>query len=111
MPAKLKNNKGPKDLAAAVISRLKLNNGSLQYDALLTDLFECMYFASLKTEEARQIALSITFIDPRNPDPDPPPRVRHTLRWTLVPFAQPIELTVPNVAKLAALGSDPRSSS
>ena len=97
------NNKGPADLARVVAARLNLQEN------VLLDLFECMYYASLKTEEARQITLSVTFVNPHKPDPNPPPRIRHD-RWSLVRLSEAMELTVPAVTKLAA-GSDPRSSS
>src|SRR5579863_3578917 len=99
-------NKGPKDLAATVAARLKLVTIPLDQ---LVELFECIYYASLKTEEARQVSVSVTFIDPSNPDPNPPPRIRHGT-WSLTQFAEPTELTASNLTKLAA-GSDHRSSS
>jgi len=51
-------------LAAAVTARLKLD--AIPLDRLV-ELFECIYYASLKTEEARQVSVSVTFIDPSNP--------------------------------------------
>jgi hypothetical protein len=93
-------------LAAAVTARLKLD--AIPLDRLV-ELFECIYYASLKTEEARQVSVSVTFIDPSNPDPRPPRIVRHGT-WSLTPFAEPTELTASNLTKLAA-GSDHRSSS
>jgi hypothetical protein len=67
-----------------------------------------MYYASLKTEESRQIVLSIAYIDPQNPDPDPPKRIVND-RWVTVPFKDAIPANVRNLVKLAA-ASDPRSS-
>jgi hypothetical protein len=99
-------NSGPKDLAASVVARLKLTATPLDQ---FVELFECIYYASLRTEEARQVSVSVTYIDPSNPDPSPPPRIRHGT-WSFTPFSEPIKLTVPNLTKLAA-GADHRSSS
>ncbi len=75
----------------------------------LNAICEAMFFASLRTEEAQAIACSLVYIDPDNPDPDPPGReVRD--RWSLIRLADEIQVSDIAIAKLAQ-ASDPRSSS
>ena len=75
----------------------------------LESLFETMFFASLKTEEAHELSFDIVYIDPENPDPDPPQRIKKD-RWCVTPLQHSITLTIPNLVKLAS-ACDPRTSS
>lgn len=68
-----------------------------------------MYFVSLKTEESQPITLHVVYLDPDNPDPNPPSRIVKD-RWSCVRLANPIPLTIPNLVKIAR-ASDPRTSS
>jgi hypothetical protein len=68
-----------------------------------------MYFASLGTEEAQPIVFHVVYLDPMNPDRDPPPHPSRD-RWTYVRLTRRIPLTIQNVAKFAK-ASDPRTSS
>ena len=68
-----------------------------------------MYVASLKTEEMQPVSFDVIFLDPRNPDPEPPHVIRPN-RWQFVPLEQPIHATVANLCKFAR-ASDPRTSS
>ena len=99
----------PEDIARAVFSKVKKGNDIFPSKDILIELFEILYFASIRTEEAEPIIFNIVYLDPNNPDPDPPKRkVRD--RWGYVEFSKQIELNIPNVIKLAK-ASDPRSSS
>ena len=51
----------------------------------------------------------VVYLDPANPDPDPPERITKD-RWEVVRFAEPIQLSVANLVKLAK-ATDPRASS
>ena len=66
----------------------------------LESLFETMFFASLKTEEAHELSFDIVYIDPENPDPNPPGRITKD-RWCVTPLRRSITLTIPNLVKLA----------
>lgn len=102
-------NRTPRDLAEAVFSELrKRTSGCPSKDALI-DLFECLYFSSLKTEEAEPIRIHVVYLDPNKPDPEPPERIVKD-RWSYVPLAKSVHLTPRNIAKIAR-ASDPRSSS
>lgn len=101
--------KYPNDIARAVFLEIKRRKAELPSEDILVDLFETMYFASIKTEEAEPILFNIVYLDPNDPDPDPPERIVRD-RWGYVEFSKQIEFNIPNVIKLAK-ASDPRSSS
>lgn len=70
-------NSTPNDLAKLVFKKLKgaktnLDNPS---SVVLNTLFETLFFTSIKTEEGQFIKVTITLIDPDNPDPIPPERI------------------------------------
>ena len=75
----------------------------------LTRLFRVMYAASMATEEGQSITFEVTWIDPKNPDPDPPERIVAD-RWNTVPFASAIPLSTRALVK-AAKATDQRTSS
>lgn len=97
------------DLAESVYSELKERSSSSLNLKILLDLFESMYFASLKTEESQPITSHIVYLDPDNPDPNPP-KVIVRDRWRCIRLAEPIPITIPNLVKIAK-ASDPRTSS
>lgn len=101
--------KYPKDLADVVFSEISGRKTFIPSVELLVSLFETMYFASIKTEESEPIIFNIVYLDPSNPDPNPPETIAHD-RWGTVKFSNPIQLNLPNIIKLAK-ASDPRSSS
>ena len=68
--------------------------------AAVEKLVEVAWLASLKTEEGRPTVCNLAYIDPQNPDPAPPKRIRLP-RWTYYPMKEPIPFTVGNLAKLA----------
>jgi Probable sensor domain DACNV len=75
----------------------------------LTKLFRIMYASSMATEEGQSITFDIIWIDPENPDPNPPERIVAD-RWTVVPFESRIPLTARALVK-AAKATDARTSS
>jgi len=99
----------PADLAERVHERLVAQRLKSPGILTLTALFEILYFTSLKTEEGRSCKFSVTYSDPEDPDPKPPPRIR-AHRWKHIALARTRLFTVRNVSKLAK-AIDPWSSS
>jgi hypothetical protein len=102
-------NSAPVDLARSIRSYLTARGRKSPSQVVLRSLLECLFAASLKSEEGERVLCHIAYIDPRKPDPKPPKRIVRN-RWTPVPLTAPIDFTVPNLTKLAK-ASDPRSSS
>src|SRR5437879_13681392 len=73
----------PKDLALAVHSKLVNRRTNPPPLEVLVELFESMYFASLKTEESKPVLFHVAYIDPQKPDPSPPKTLVHN-RWSCV---------------------------
>ncbi len=90
----------PKDLAKHVHAQLAAHKISGPAVAILENLFEVLYFASLKSEEAERISCRIAFIDRSNPDPDPPER-KVADRWRHFVLEEDVPFTVRNVVKLS----------
>jgi hypothetical protein len=101
--------KYPTDIAATVYSAIHPRARKGLSLEVLTRLFETMYFVSLRTDEGRHMVFSIVYIDPSNPDPDPPEEIVSD-RWSCVSLEEYVPFTAPNITKLAA-ASDPRTSS
>ncbi|WP_324292483.1 putative sensor domain DACNV-containing protein [uncultured Desulfobulbus sp.] len=78
-------------------------------EELLINLFEIMYFASIKTEESQKIIFNIVYLESNNPELSRPTK-NVADRWGFVKFDKQIQFTISNVIKLAK-ASDPRSSS
>lgn len=106
----LKNAK-PRDLALHVLEKLKHSKLPLPVPPLgvLEELFECLFFTSMRTEESDLIKLTVTLIDPANPDPRPP-RNPVAERWSSTPFDKPMDLSIKTLTKLSK-ASDPSSTS
>lgn len=106
-----KTDSTPTDLANLVFS--KLNNSTIHYpcppENVLINLFQCLFFTSIKTEEGQFIKVTVTLIDPINPDPNPPKNIVPD-RWKCIHFDNPIPFTVKNLVKLSK-AADPWSSS
>jgi len=99
----------PLDLANVIhrkLGELKLMQPSVQ---TLTDLFEVLYFTSLKTEEGAPLHCRVVYLDPANPDPSPPPRIL-AHRWKHITLAERLPFNIRNLSKLCR-GVDPWSSS
>ena len=72
-------------------------------------MFECLFYASMKTEESDLIKVALTLIDPVNPDPNPPKQIVSE-RWSCVAFEQRIDLNIKSLVKLSK-AADPSGSS
>lgn len=105
----MRTSKYPKDIAKAVLTELKRRRVKPFSENVLVNLFETMFFASIRTEEAEPILFNLVYLDPKNPDPDPPKSLVQD-RWGFVKFSKQINFNIPNIVKLAK-ASDPRSSS
>jgi hypothetical protein len=96
-------------LVTIVQRRLRADRLKTPNSAVLNALFRGVYFASLKTEEGKALQIRICIIDPEDPDPHKPIRVRPD-RWKIFPLAHRIPFTVSNLIKLSK-AADPWSSS
>ena len=90
----------PKDLAEHVHRQLASRKQRPPAVKVLTELFETLYFASLKREETQPISCRVAFIDRDRPDPDPPERMTPD-RWKFFRLADDLPLTVRNLVKLS----------
>jgi len=90
----------PENLAKHVHSQLLARKQSPPSVTVLTDLFETLYFASLRREETQPISCRIAFISRKRPDPHPPGRILAD-RWQAFPLASDLPLNVRNLAKLS----------
>lgn len=102
-------NKTPQHLAESVCAELRKRHAGGPNEKIIIDLFETMYYSSLRTEESEPVTFHLVFLDPALPDPKPP-RNPVKDRWSYVPFAEPIEFSVSNVVKIAK-STDLRTSS
>lgn len=102
-------NHNPKHLAEAVCAELGKQKIVCPNLEVLIDLFETMFYASLRTEELARISFDIVYLDPRTPDPIPPSGSTEN-NSMVVQLAEPVPLNIPNLIKIAA-ASDPRTSS
>ncbi|WP_316739167.1 putative sensor domain DACNV-containing protein [Pedobacter aquatilis] len=101
----------PQDLALLVQNKLKLKKASATLPDLkvLEDLFDCLFYSSMCKEESELIRVTVTFIDPENPDPAPPGNIVPE-RWSCISFEKHITMTSKALAKLSK-AADPASSS
>ncbi len=99
----------PENLAKLVATRLRDQHGHGIEDAVLTKLLETLYFASLKTDEARPILCTVNYVDPEDHDGESTARSQADC-WSLVPFDRPLPLDVRTLTKLAR-AADPAVSS
>ena len=105
----ISKNKTPRHLAESVCAELRKRHAVVPDEKVIIDLFETMYYSSLKTEESESVTFHVVFLDPFQPDPKPP-RNPVKDRWSYVPFSERIVLTVRNLVKIAK-SSDLRTSS
>ena len=108
MPA-YRNARYPYHLAKLVAHELALEAIDSPSEKVLLKLFEILYFASLKTDEARPCRCTINYLDPSSQRSqflsDGQPQ-----GWMAVPFRHPIPLDVRSLLKLAD-AADPTVSS
>ncbi|SFA54319.1 hypothetical protein SAMN04488511_11398 [Pedobacter suwonensis] len=99
------------DLAAHIHTKLNHSRLALATPPLtvLEELFECLFYTSMRTEEGELTKVAVTLIDPANPDPAPPRKIVSE-RWSCVEFAQRIPLDIRSLAKLSK-AADPSGTS
>ena len=104
-------NSRPQDLAVLVHDKLRLTKQKFPLPNLevLVDLFDCLFYSSMCKEESDLIRVTVTFIDPSNPDPAPPSHIVPE-RWSCIAFEQPLIMDTKTLAKLSK-AADPASSS
>jgi len=104
----LKNAK-PQDLAVLLQNKLKLTKSKFPVPELmvLEKLLDCLFYVSMCKEESDLVKVTVTLIDPANPDPHPPKKPVAE-RWSCVSFEQPIPMTTKALAKLSK-AADPCS--
>ena len=104
-------NSRPNDLAVLVQNKLRLTKSSSTLPELkvLEDLFDCLFYSSMCKEESELIRVTVTFIDPENPDPAPPGHIVPE-RWSCIAFDHHVMMTTKSLAKLSK-AADPASSS
>ena len=88
-------------LATDVRAWLRETGEPVPRQRVLENLFSICYEVSLKTEEGSRLRFTLTYQDPGNPDPEPPPNIR-AHRWTWTMLAKPLPLNSTSLAKLAA---------
>ena len=93
-------NKSPQNLAESVCAELRKRHVVVPDERIIIDLFETMYFSSLRTEESDPVTFHVVFLDPAQPDPKPP-RNPVKDRWSYVPLAEPIPFSVSDLVKIA----------
>jgi hypothetical protein len=96
------------DLVASVMDYLR-DCGRDVNVAVVGQVLETLFSASLRTEEGEPTRCQVAFVDPSDPDPGRPRRIVQD-RWRITPLGEPIPFTVGNVVKLAS-ATDPRTSS
>jgi hypothetical protein len=92
--------KYPRDLTVSIRKQLSSRRENPPSLSILTELFETLYFASLKREETEPISCRIAFILRDNPDPKPPPRIVAD-RWKYFVLSEDLPFNVSNIAKLS----------
>lgn len=102
----------PSDLAIHVYNTLKKQRKyqeDLPDEAIVIELFECLFYASMQTEEGQLIQCTATFFNPNELERElcDDDTLDH---WEFTAFNEPIRLTVKSLVKLSQ-AADPWSSS
>lgn len=99
--------KYPADLAIIVRELLEREKIAAPDLRLITSFLEVIYFVSLKTEESEHVRCWVTFLNPKDPDSNPPFR-RRADRWSVVRLVSRIPFDTRNLVKFAP-AADPWS--
>lgn len=97
-----------RELAATVQRELKLREMYSPNRTVLEAVLKTAFFCTLDKDEGEPIRFDLTYLDPSDPDPDPPLYIRSD-RWIVVPFGESLPFTRASIAKVA-LASDHRTS-
>lgn len=95
-------------LTETVISEITARGEAPPDRNILATFFNVAFYCTLERDEGIGIRFDATYLDPNNPDPDPPFYVRSD-RWIVVPFAQPLDFSKSSITKVA-LATDRRTS-
>lgn len=76
-------------------------------EPIITELMQCLYFASMQTEEGRPVKVNVTFIDHLHPAETP---VFTVDAWRVTNFKTPLPFDIKTIVKLSQ-AADPWSSS
>lgn len=101
-------NKFPKDIALKTYSELKKRRVVPPKKSVLINLFEILYFTSLKTEEADHVTFDIVYLNPEYIDSNRPGKI-HRDHWEFIALKDPIPLRIASLVKVAK-ATDFRSS-
>lgn len=104
-----RNEQYPFHLARLVSVGLAQRSIAPPREEILLRLFETLYFASLKTDEARQCRCTVNYMDPTLNSTGSPLGEREN-GWNVIPFHTPRKLDVRSLLKLAD-AADPSVSS
>ncbi|MBS1969044.1 MAG: hypothetical protein JSU04_01985 [Bdellovibrionales bacterium] len=77
------------------VGRKRVNRSALR------KILEVCFFASMRTEEGKEISFTVVYANPKSPDPLPPKRVRPH-RWTFVSFKDKSPFNIKNIVKLSS---------
>ena len=99
----------PGDLATFVYAELQRSKIKEEKptEAILKELFNTLYYASLQTEEGQFIKVTVTLFDHRSAESTEPGQYD---QWNFFAFEPEIEFTIKNLVKLSK-AADPWSSS
>ncbi len=99
----------PGDLAAVVSNELSRRHLPAIEESLLRQVFETLFYVSLRTEEGQPITCHVVYLDPEDLWLQTQEQRPHQ-SWSFIPFASSIAFTESSLTKLAK-ATDPRSSS
>ncbi len=99
----------PNDLAAFVYAELQHSKIKEEKptEAILQELFNTLYYASLQTEEGQFVKVTVTLLDYKTIESNE--QMRYD-QWAFFPFASAMEFNIKNLVKLSK-AADPWSSS
>jgi hypothetical protein len=89
----------PRDLAGVVFGKISSAEDVPPLE-VLSEVFQTLFLVSLETEEGTSIEVSICYINPRKPDPRPPPFIRSD-RWRFTAFGHHLPFTIDSLSKIA----------
>jgi hypothetical protein len=91
------------DLAAHIHAKMNRCRLALATPPLIVfgELFECLFYTSMRTEESELTKVAVTLIDPANPDPTPPRKiVSETIKQNVLLTRYPDVFTIRPVSKI-----------
>jgi len=96
------------NLVSALISEFTSRGEVLPSREILDSLFTITFYCTLEKEEGESIRFDLAYLDPDDPDPNPPQYARYD-RWIPVRFVNPLSFEKQSISKVA-LATDSRTS-